>query len=87
MGTDSSTAKTTAATDGIHIWGEDRAVKKSFCKTRNGFWFAGGLGAGKDLHPKAASALPVYKMKSAGVWRHETDFKSITFHDFAIPEI
>lgn len=80
-------SNTKAKMENIHVWGEDTAIDKPFCATRNGVWFMAGLGAGKDLHPKSTSALPVYKMKSAGVWKHQTEFKAVTFHDFAKVEI
>lgn len=74
---------TIAHMENIHVWGEDTAIDNPYCQTRNGVWFMAGLGSGKGLHPASLSALPVAKMKSAGVWKHRTEFKAVTFHDFA----
>lgn len=71
----------------VHVWGEDRDVDKPYCKTRNGVWFMAGLDKGKQYHPETLSSLPVYKMKSAGVWKHNTMFEAVTFHDFNNVEI
>lgn len=78
---------TLAHMENIHVWGEDTAIDKPHCATRNGVWFMAGLDKGKALHPKSTSALPVYKMKSAGTWKHNTEFKAVTFHDFANVEL
>lgn len=76
------TEATLAKMENIHVWGQDTDVDVKTCNTRYGVWFMAGLGAGKALHPKTLSALPVYKMKSAGVWKHNTLFKAVTFHNF-----
>lgn len=71
--------------ENIHIWGEDTESSNPdnpYCAERHGHWFASGLASYKDLHPLSASALPVYKMKSAGTWASYNELKGITFHDF-----
>jgi len=71
--------------ENIHIWGEDTESSNPdnpYCADRYGHWFASGLSKFKDLHPLSSSALPVYKMKSAGTWTSYNELKGITFHDF-----
>lgn len=70
-----------------YIYGETEAqdcpdTSDCYCPVKFGFMlFGNNLGA-KDLHPTMASALPVYKVKSAGSWGGEITVKNVKFENF-----
>lgn len=47
-----------------------------------GFMLSGGNEKGKAPHITSASSLPMYKIKSYGVWNAVTDYTGMTFSKF-----
>ena len=72
----------------IHVYGETEAEDcpvggSCKCVRKFGFMLGGSNQSKKDLHPTMASALPIFKTKSAASWGTVIDFNNLHFHNFA----